>query len=92
MNAKHTPGPWGYQLGSIIDREGYLIADVRSRFDDGKGGEDYHQANARLIAAAPNLLAALEAMIREFDVDFIEHGSIEIKQARAAIARARGTL
>ena len=50
-----------------------------------------HATNKDLLLVQNDLLAALEAMIREFDVDFIEHGSIEIKQARAAISRARGT-
>lgn len=51
----------------------------------------YHEANARLIAAAPDLLAALEAMVKSW-----EHGISyndarnEIGNARAAIAKAKG--
>lgn len=50
------------------------------------------EANARLIAAAPDLLEALRAMVRDFgdceqeDMD----GADVIKTARAAIARAEG--
>ena len=85
METKHTPGPWCYQLGAIVDNEGYLIADVRSRWDDGQDGEDYHFANARLIASAPELLQALE---------YIATGGENWKDcarvARAAIAKAKG--
>lgn len=104
MTAKHTPGPWkvwksfegpdawgqDYYSLSIHDMASMSkIATVESWHGKNESAES--ERNADLMAAAPDLLAALEAMIREFDVDFIEHGSIEIKQARAAISRARGT-
>jgi hypothetical protein len=48
-------------------------------------------ANARLIAAAPELLAALEDLLGEFDENEVGAGtSVRIGKARAAIARARG--
>lgn len=44
---QHTPGPWVYKTaGRIRDAKGNLIASVNTI------------GNARLIAAAPNLLAA----------------------------------
>jgi hypothetical protein len=57
------------------------------------------QANARLIAAAPNLLSALKVMVAAFtaavdldendvDLDGFEYKSV--RQARAAIANAEG--
>lgn len=56
MNMKHTPGPWesttdGIEL-SITAKNGNLLATLA------KGDE----ANARLIAAAPELLEALKSM------------------------------
>jgi hypothetical protein len=53
-----------------------------------EAGTDPWEANARLIAAAPELLEALEECLRE-------HGGFTIKgqcerRARAAIAKARG--
>jgi hypothetical protein len=58
-------------------------------------------ANARLIAAAPDLLSALEAMLplacdgidaRDRDAaDNADEGQRIIDSARAAIAKARGT-
>lgn len=52
------------------------------------------QANAHLIAAAPDLLDALEAMIlcmgQHFDSEFVMAGDEEAyKNAKAAIAKAR---
>lgn len=68
--AKHTPGPWLYDAEAIDGRErGYIrtefgretgghgiaVARVVSRSEFGPTAYD---ANARLIAAAPELLAA----------------------------------
>jgi hypothetical protein len=52
------------------------------------------EANARLIAAAPDLLAALERMLNAHDADE-EHGILTgntaaADQARTAIALAKG--
>ena len=50
-------------------------------------------ANARLIAAAPDLLAALEALVGEADlgeVDLDDDDRAKLEQARAAIAKATG--
>lgn len=54
----------------------------------GMGGFSEGKANARLIAAAPELLAALELITVSFESHF-PHG-IEIATARAAIAKAKG--
>jgi hypothetical protein len=50
-----------------------------------------NEANARLIAAAPALLVALESMVERFD-GFVEHdgSTLSIDMARAAIAKAKG--
>lgn len=58
-------------------------------------------ANARLIAAAPGLLAALERLLNAFQADSVlaptlparvswETNGAAVEQARAAIARAKG--
>ena len=53
--SKHTAGPWKVQqMGygfAITDQEGYEISPTRNISD------------ARLIAAAPEMLAALEAVL-----------------------------
>ena len=82
--SKHTPGPWvvdAAQYGYIITAKGgaYDIAVVRDI-----GNED-NKANARLIAAAPELLAALKRatdLLARYDHDDAW------RQARAAIAEA----
>tara|TARA_R110000824_G_scaffold19809_4_gene75933 strand:+ start:738 stop:1043 length:306 start_codon:yes stop_codon:yes gene_type:complete len=51
----------------------------------------YKEANARLIAAAPDMLAALEAVC-EF-IDFgtpVRPGALIVDDIKAAIAKARG--
>lgn len=61
----------------------------------GRDDMDYHEAeaNAALIAAAPDLLVALEFALAadEKHDDLVEPESCWICNARAAIARARGT-
>jgi hypothetical protein len=61
----HTPGPWAVELPSgypcsaksnILKPDGTILA----RIDYGIG--ETEQANARLIAAAPELLEALRAL------------------------------
>lgn len=61
----HTPGPWMTDDETvnhgpiIIQRDGSL--EVAAIYGEGK---DQRAANARLIAAAPDLLEALQALIR----------------------------
>mgnify|MGYP006357519355 CR=1 FL=1 len=64
--SKHTPGPWAISPTSRPETE-FSVADTSGmiicRFDrwicDAEPEQD---ANARLIAAAPELLAALQAL------------------------------
>lgn len=70
--SQHTPGPWLATLGEIIDGRRRYFPLVR--IPDCHGGHDHiivnaggwdmatHDANARLIAAAPDLLEALQWM------------------------------
>ena len=70
MTSKHTPGPWrigeirhagAYQLVQVDAQNGY-ICDVQAPILLGEFDEETREANARLIAAAPEMLAALEAV------------------------------
>jgi hypothetical protein len=96
----HTPGPWQYRANShdtlfIVEGDGLLVtsmswhSSIRERYPL----RNESQANARLIAAAPELLEALQP--------FVEHNSSEdtititvrtadVTRARAAIHRATG--
>lgn len=60
MSAKHTPGPWGTLTFSNHELQtDFAMVKIGSRAHMvGYSGED--KANARLIAAAPELLAALK--------------------------------
>lgn len=54
--ATHTPGPWGLALHdpqAVMAADGIVVVNI-----DGDGDEE-DLANARLIAAAPELLEAL---------------------------------
>ena len=91
MTADHTPGPWRRQIiaptfehTSIETANGKLaIARVYSR-----------GANARLIAAAPELLEACKLIVSVFDAlpptSAARTERLQINAARAAIAKATG--
>lgn len=86
----HTPGPWHLVNGTQIRSAKHQIAKVWMM----RGSEGV--ANARLIAAAPELLEALQDLKRELilsnvDPDYIEsHFRKSINKAEAAIAKASG--
>jgi hypothetical protein len=103
MNEKqmHNPGPWKlvwwgneqypYPLSVLADNDGAWIA---------RDGTVSSEANARLIAAAPDMLAALdpdtlEAIANEIGGEF-KHSAradslrVIAKQQRAALAKATG--
>lgn len=80
MTAKHTPGPWHVANGVQIRGAREQIAKVWMM----RGGEG--NANARLIAAAPELLEALQFVMTASG----EQLSTAFEQAQAAIAKATG--
>lgn len=72
MDVKHTPGPWTKVRREIraeahSEAAGTTIATVEDL--DTHDGEEY-RANARLIAAAPDLLKALRELMTEHPYDF----------------------
>lgn len=97
MEAKHTPGPWFITGGEMTK---YVEARIGNRLlqevaavgptvaDDGYG--DQQQANARLIAAAPELLEALQAVLADVqDIDNDSCLSLGVgRKVQAAIAKA----
>jgi hypothetical protein len=78
----HTPGPWRVDFGGI-----YIRAEDGTRICE-YGIDEPYEANARLIAAAPELLAALQR-IASSDNPY-EPCGWAIKTAQAAIAKATG--
>ena len=91
---QHTPGPWTNSNGTIMAPAG-KVAEAGNPGYDGFAAESEHEAiaNARLIAAAPDLLAALthaEVML-SIMADPADASSVAVRDAaRAAIARATG--
>jgi len=75
-------------IRSIKDAQGELIAQVCAFNDE----VSETVANARLMAAAPDLLAALHGLIEYFiDPSWDDYSDTETMQAaRAAIAKATG--
>lgn len=88
MTTQHTPGPWhvtGDEHGTMItDNTGGQIALWPQQ-----GGTIEQCANARLIAAAPDLLDALRRVMRHIPAD-AGGASLgdDLYRARRAIARA----
>lgn len=84
MAGQHTPGPWSVVVRSAYTGN-YLVKEA--------GPEDDY-ANARLIAAAPELLSALTDLLRYCSEPIYETTDLLekdiFKKARAAIAKARG--
>lgn len=96
MSTKHTPGPWkatkGGEIRAVQDSIEITIAVTFDLREDDRGTKK--EANARLIAAAPELLEALRDLAgwAEMYRDSVayESGRKHIYAARAAIAKAEG--
>jgi len=100
---KHTPGPWEYSTRFTAKATGPLqmigpdpecrhLADIPRNGDQGR-----QEADARLIAAAPEMFAALVELVAEWDAERAELDSPQtgfildtpgIEMARAAVAKA----
>ena len=100
--SKHTPGPWNvYQNGVDIihphpsnptcNYQGYIVASANYSKDAETGLPTIEAcANARLIAAAPDLLRTLQNMVTIFGVVNPEpiKAFVAIEQALGAIKKA----
>lgn len=105
MDKYTTPGPWIVGTGRVsqlgFGRDEYFAVGIQSdaqlpnwlpvailsRADQ---VTDMDRANASLIAAAPDLLAALREAADMLDVAEFPEGAQAVEHARAAIARAEG--
>lgn len=89
---KWTKGPWAakwskYEEDNFIVQAGMPSNRVLAQFDgDGDGPDDQSLADAHLIAAAPDLYAALEMAQLWLSVD----GRFDMQGINAALAKARG--
>jgi hypothetical protein len=104
--AQHTPGPWKLSeilpgdtrphfSGNVYGADNYIVANCNCKRDDNE-----IDANARLIAAAPELLernevglALVEAAILDLEnvnPALSEGLAMWVNNTRAAIAKAKG--
>ena len=71
-SSKHTPGPWDYVAYANRDSDAPVEYRVRAKglrwVALTASGDSEDEANARLIAAAPELLEALEACREGIDI------------------------
>lgn len=94
MAYKHTPKPWFIQPGSLTiynlsNGDTGLSCAVASVLSN-HTGKDAAKANAHLIAAAPDLLEALQEVVDAADGDGWNQIDPLFPNQRAAIAKARG--
>jgi len=94
---QHTPGPWtvkGVHVGPSKHFRAYSIEPNICEMNSSLAPDDV-SANARLIAAAPQLLEALKELIAEYDAMELTQGCYPNETggmilARQAIAHATG--
>ncbi len=93
QKAKHRPGPWRYIDDSTPGTLELGLHDYCVETSDGNisvADLISFEADARLIAAAPDLLEALEAMITAYGaVGIKENPNSAIYKARSAVAKAK---
>ena len=102
MNKNYTPGPWDFWSGynaldqieaEITAQDGdVVVAQYNSLIEQG-------EFNARLIAAAPDLLEALQYLVSDITERFdVENPSTNpgikyaVEAAQKAIAKAEGEI
>lgn len=102
MTVQHTPGPWRQEHGCLVGANGTSI------LGDGIHNHDLpdeeREANARLIAAAPELLTACELLlqlVKEYEAETKEEWKDHIAdgyvlklraEASASIAKAEAAI
>jgi len=102
---KHTPGPWFadkkgsiwrrpykdlYEYGGHVSGDKPIAMVMKGWYADYEQGYPV-EANARLIAAAPDLLEALELARDHIDMAALEVSHCkDAERIRAAIAKATG--
>ena len=82
----HTPGPWQFQIVAGVPTVHKALEPIATTF----GNSVVREANAHLIAAAPDLLAALKDLLSLAEEYLRPPFPWSADAARAAIAKAEG--
>lgn len=99
MNAQHTPGPWVAGYGDVVGiGEVYAVGiDTEPDWTPvcmlslSENVNETDEANARLIAAAPDLLFCLQVICEHAGEDFERlDAMLHLSEAKKAIAMATG--
>lgn len=89
-NSSYTAGPWIVEKNKIFTKQlAFFIAEVKSNQDmlSYTKGPKEAEANAKLIAAAPEMLSALEHIAADFDKD---SPADYVRIVNDAITKAKG--
>ena len=89
---KVTKGPWFPEKtktgkGKVVDSNGFSVCHMTG------GSYSRQEEDSKLIAAAPDMLEALELVINRlgrFEKEYIFSKRMALQKARAAIAKAKG--
>lgn len=102
MTTNHTPGPWSTHLvdDTVVVIPRRPLPQKFSILGHSEVADEEDFANARLIAAAPELLQALQKLldlrVAKEELEYLDRGigtktpNAAWLDARAAIAKARG--
>ena len=89
--SNYTPGPWRVDRGSMLDGVNVITPRHEWICYLGMASRPDVVADANLIAAAPELLEAIEDFLSSARTLCLDHSlGKEMQNARAAIAKARG--
>lgn len=99
MYAKQTPGPWGYSLGKDSSGDSTIVIygpkqNICTMDTESVNGGPFTmpmnaEANARLIAAAPDLLEALRDLVHVMATKYEDYRPA-LARATDAICKAEG--
>ena len=97
---KHTPGPWAADMEPTDDGQIYVYPAKYPEYDNDRKdicdvhayhGSEQRDANAALIAAAPELLEALNEILHCIEMGAgDERWNAACEAARARVAKAEG--
>lgn len=92
MPTEHTPGPWEWTpegLCQMVNGKVFTSVLFPALYDRQPSIDWQNNADEKLIAAAPDLLEALNAVIKGWERGALSDAMFDpIAQARAAVAKA----